>query len=55
MLKVAIIDEELPYPANSGKRLRSLNLITRLARIIPSPTSRTLVDNPRRIATPKSF
>lgn len=32
MLKVVIIDEELPYPANSGKRLRSLNLTTRLAR-----------------------
>ena len=28
---VVIIDEELPYPLNSGKRIRSFNLITRLA------------------------
>ena len=31
-LRVAVVDEELPYPANSGKRIRTLNLITRLAR-----------------------
>ena len=31
-LKIAIVDEELPYPANSGKRLRTLNLISRLAK-----------------------
>jgi polysaccharide biosynthesis protein PslH len=31
-LHVAIIDEELPYPPNSGKRIRSLNLVLRLAR-----------------------
>ena len=30
-LRVAIIDEELPYPATSGKRIRTLNLIRRLA------------------------
>jgi glycosyltransferase involved in cell wall biosynthesis len=26
------VDEELPYPANSGKRIRTLNLVLRLAR-----------------------
>jgi glycosyltransferase involved in cell wall biosynthesis len=31
-LHVAMIDEELPYPANSGKRTRTLNLTLRLAR-----------------------
>src|SRR5260370_23762789 len=31
-LRVVLVDEELPYPANSGKRLRALNLVTRLAR-----------------------
>ncbi len=31
-LRVVVIDEELPYPPNSGKRIRSLNLITRLAK-----------------------
>src|SRR5947208_10662205 len=31
-LNVAVIDEELPYPANSGKRIRTLNLTLRLAR-----------------------
>lgn len=31
-LRVVIVDEELPYPPNSGKRIRSLNLTTRLAR-----------------------
>jgi glycosyltransferase involved in cell wall biosynthesis len=31
-LHVAIVDEELPYPMNSGKRLRTLNLLLRLAR-----------------------
>lgn len=30
-LRVAVIDEELPYPANSGKRIRTLNLLARLA------------------------
>jgi glycosyltransferase involved in cell wall biosynthesis len=31
-LHVVIVDEELPYPPTSGKRIRTLNLITRLAR-----------------------
>jgi glycosyltransferase involved in cell wall biosynthesis len=31
-LHVTIVDEELPYPATSGKRIRSLNLTLRLAR-----------------------
>jgi glycosyltransferase involved in cell wall biosynthesis len=31
-LHVVIVDEELPYPATSGKRIRSLNLTLRLAR-----------------------
>jgi glycosyltransferase involved in cell wall biosynthesis len=31
-LRVVVVDEELPFPANSGKRIRTLNLITRLAR-----------------------
>jgi glycosyltransferase involved in cell wall biosynthesis len=30
-LNVAILDEELPYPPNSGKRIRTLNLTLRLA------------------------
>src|SRR3954453_11594516 len=30
-LHVAIVDEELPYPPNSGKRIRTLNLVLRLA------------------------
>lgn len=30
-LHVAMIDEELPFPPNSGKRIRSLNLLRRLA------------------------
>lgn len=30
-LRVAVIDEELPFPPNSGKRLRTSNLLTRLA------------------------
>jgi glycosyltransferase involved in cell wall biosynthesis len=29
---VVLVDEELPYPANSGKRIRTLNLTLRLAR-----------------------
>ncbi len=29
-LKVAIVDEEFPFPANSGKRIRTLNLVQRL-------------------------
>jgi len=31
-LHVAVLDEELPYPLTSGKRIRTFNLITRLAR-----------------------
>jgi glycosyltransferase involved in cell wall biosynthesis len=31
-MRVAIVDEELPYPATSGKRIRTLNLTLRLAR-----------------------
>jgi glycosyltransferase involved in cell wall biosynthesis len=31
-LHVVMVDEELPYPANSGKRIRTLNLTLRLAR-----------------------
>jgi glycosyltransferase involved in cell wall biosynthesis len=31
-LHVAIVDEELPYPPNSGKRIRTLNLVMRLAK-----------------------
>lgn len=31
-LKVVVVDEELPFPATSGKRIRTLNLVTRLAR-----------------------
>jgi glycosyltransferase involved in cell wall biosynthesis len=31
-LRVAIVDEELPYPPTSGKRIRTFNLISRLAR-----------------------
>jgi glycosyltransferase involved in cell wall biosynthesis len=31
-LRVSIIDEELPYPPTSGKRIRTLNLTLRLAR-----------------------
>lgn len=31
-LNVVIVDEELPYPPTSGKRIRSLNLTLRLAR-----------------------
>lgn len=30
-LHVVLVDEELPYPANSGKRIRTLNLALRLA------------------------
>src|SRR5262245_58956832 len=30
-LHVAIVDEELPYPPTSGKRIRTLNLTMRLA------------------------
>jgi polysaccharide biosynthesis protein PslH len=30
--RVVLVDEELPFPANSGKRIRTLNLMTRLAR-----------------------
>ncbi|MDR3109950.1 MAG: glycosyltransferase family 4 protein [Planctomycetaceae bacterium] len=30
-LRVAVIDEELPFPADSGKRLRTMNLLTRLS------------------------
>ena len=31
-MKILIIDEEFPYPMNTGKRLRSLNLAKQLAR-----------------------
>lgn len=31
-MHVAIVDEELPYPPNSGKRIRTYQLISRLAR-----------------------
>jgi glycosyltransferase involved in cell wall biosynthesis len=31
-LNIAIVDEELPYPPTSGKRIRTLNLTLRLAR-----------------------
>ncbi len=31
-LRVVIVDEELPYPPTSGKRIRTLNLTLRLAR-----------------------
>ncbi len=31
-LRVVLVDEELPYPPNSGKRIRTLSLMTRLAR-----------------------
>ena len=31
-LHVAVLDEELPYPLTSGKRIRSFQLLTRLAR-----------------------
>src|SRR5436305_3969607 len=30
-LRVAVVDEELPYPMTSGKRIRTLNLLLRLA------------------------
>src|SRR5438128_3071017 len=31
-LHVVIVDEELPYPPTSGKRIRTLSLVLRLAR-----------------------
>src|SRR5260370_30608258 len=31
-LRVAMVDEELPYPPTSGKRIRTLNLTLRLAK-----------------------
>lgn len=31
-LHVAVLDEELPFPLTSGKRIRSFNLLTRLAK-----------------------
>lgn len=31
-MRVAIVDEELPYPLNSGKRIRTFQLVSRLAR-----------------------
>src|SRR5438270_14077297 len=30
-LHIVIVDEELPYPPTSGKRIRTLNLVLRLA------------------------
>src|SRR5438046_8475693 len=32
-LHVAVLDEELPYPLTSRKRIRSFNLLTRLAKL----------------------
>jgi glycosyltransferase involved in cell wall biosynthesis len=32
LLHVAVLDEELPYPLTSGKRIRTFNLLARLAR-----------------------
>lgn len=32
-MKILILDEEFPYPTNTGKRTRSFNLYSRLARI----------------------
>ncbi len=31
-MKILILDEEIPYPLNTGKRIRSFNLLSRLAR-----------------------
>ena len=31
-MKIIVIDEELPYPMDTGKRIRSFNLISRLAK-----------------------
>jgi len=31
-VKILVLDEEFPYPLNTGKRIRSYNLISRLAR-----------------------
>ena len=31
-MHVTIVDEELPFPLNSGKRIRTFQLVTRLAR-----------------------
>jgi hypothetical protein len=31
-LKVLVLDEEIPYPLDSGKRIRTFNLLERLAR-----------------------
>lgn len=31
-MKIIVIDEEFPYPANTGKRTRSFNLLSRIAR-----------------------
>ncbi|SYZ73062.1 putative Glycosyl transferase group 1 [Candidatus Zixiibacteriota bacterium] len=31
-MKILIIDEEFPYPLNTGKRIRSFNLLSRIAR-----------------------
>jgi polysaccharide biosynthesis protein PslH len=31
-LRIVVVDEELPYPPTSGKRIRTLNLLRRLAR-----------------------
>ncbi len=30
-LRIVMVDEELPYPPTSGKRIRTLNLTLRLA------------------------
>jgi len=54
-LKLLIIDEEFPYPLNSGKRIRSFNLARELAGLneitylaygeVESPAARQLRDN----------
>ncbi|MEW5925815.1 MAG: glycosyl transferase family 1, partial [Candidatus Zixiibacteriota bacterium] len=31
-MKILVLDEEFPYPPNTGKRIRSFNLLKRLAR-----------------------
>ena len=60
-LHVAVLDEELPYPLTSGKRIRSFNLLTRLAATTASLTSLTGTrirtkcgPRPRRSATTTS-
>ena len=33
-MKVLVVDEEIPYPLNTGKRLRTFNLLQRLQKKI---------------------